>query len=46
MNLKPSFNLNLSPNQSNYYWFNKVVSQKELSHIDNLQSLYSYIRFQ
>ena len=42
MNVRPSFDPNPSPNQSNYYWFDKVFSPDDLSNIDNLQNLYQY----
>jgi PKHD-type hydroxylase len=42
MNLRPSFDPNPSPNQTNYYWFDKVFSSEELSNIDNLQNLYPF----
>ena len=42
MNLRPSFDPNPMPNQTNYYWFDKVFSQEELTTIDFLQDLYPY----
>lgn len=42
MTVRPIFEPNPSPNQSNYYWFDKVFSPEELSNIDNLQNLYPF----
>lgn len=42
MNLRPSFDPNPNPNQSNYYWFDKVFSEKELFEIDKLQAKYQF----
>ncbi len=42
MNLRPSFDPNPNPNQSNYYWFDTVFSEKELFEIDKLQAKYQF----
>lgn len=42
MQQKPIFDPNPNINQTNYYWFDKVFSQEDLQHIDNLQNLYNF----
>ena len=42
MNLRPSFDPNPNPNQSNYYWFDTVFSEKELFEINKLQAKYQF----
>lgn len=42
MNLRPSFDPNPKPNQTNYYWFDKVFSKEELLEIECIQSMFPF----